>query len=117
MNRRRPQRPDVACAAPGCDRPVHQPTTRGRPPIYCSPACRAAVKCRPHNRPVLVEVDHPPLDTRDRPAGRIWQVTLRRGDRAVTVATDLGRTTADDLANRIAALLRARSAQQGGAIN
>jgi hypothetical protein len=32
----------VECAAPGCGEAVVRTTNRGRPQIYCSPACRPA---------------------------------------------------------------------------
>ena len=90
------------CAAPGCDNPVPRPPGRvGRPPIYCTPACRPS---RPSN-PLDVEIAHADTDT-DQP-GRDWTVKIRRGQRAVTIATGLGRFTATALAHQLAELLGA----------
>lgn len=109
-----PSTPDsiVVCARPGCPRPAAPRQSRGRPPIYCTPACRTAAQRRPENGPVIVEIDHTSPEP-GRPSGRVWLVRLRRGQHAVTVATDLGRPTADNLAHQIAQLLRARTHQGG----
>jgi hypothetical protein len=109
-----PARP--VCAAEGCHRPPQPFTGRGRPPIYCSPACRARTARRPNRGPILVEITHPPTTGRQRPAGRIWTVQLRRGTRTVTIATGLGATTAGALADQIADILRT-STHKGAAIN
>jgi hypothetical protein len=60
---------------------------------------------------VGVEVDHGSTSARGRAGGRVWLVRLRRGHRAVIVATGLSRPAADRLAGQIAVLL----AGDGGA--
>ncbi len=103
------------CAQPDCPNPVIRPARRGRPPIYCSPACRARAKRRPPTGPVLVEIDHGSLTSQGRPAGRVWLVRLRRGPRAVIVASGLGRTSAESLAAQITAVLHTPSSTPGAA--
>jgi hypothetical protein len=93
------------CARPGCDRPARPFTGRGRPPLYCSDTCRARAARRPDRGPVLVEITHPPTTRRQRPVGRVWTVQLRRGAQTVTVAADLGHTSARALADQIAEIL------------
>jgi hypothetical protein len=113
-----PARPPVpACARPGCPNPIIRPTRRGRPPIYCSPACRQRAKQRRAGGPILVEVDHGSLTAEGRPAGRVWLVRLRRGPQTVIVASGLGRTTADHLAGQITTVLNPQSTTKGAAIN
>jgi hypothetical protein len=98
--------PPVTCAAPGCQNPIAR-KGRGRPAVYCSPACRPAAR---GHRPVrvLVEVDHEPTPDDLRPAGRIWLVRLRRGDQRVVIAAELGRPSAEHLAAQLTALLSPR---------
>lgn len=87
------------CATPGCGAILPPQTGRGRPRIYCSPQCRTQAVA---NRGRLtVEVDHEPVEDGARPAGRVWLVRLRRGGRQVVVAAELGRPSADHLANQI----------------
>ena len=117
MNPRRPDPTAQACARPDCINPVIRPRRRGRPPIYCSPDCRARAKRRPSTAPVLVEVDHGSLSSQGRPAGRVWLVRISRGSQTAIIATGLGRTTADNLAAQISAVLRPPSTTQGAAIN
>lgn len=105
------------CAQPDCPNPVIRPARRGRPPIYCSPACRSRAKRRPATGPILVEVDHGSLTAQGRPAGRVWLVRLRHGPHAVIVASGLGRTTADHLAAQIITVLRPESTTRGAAID
>ncbi len=111
-----PAPPPRPCARPDCPNPVAHPGHRGRPPIYCSPACRARAQRRPPTGPILVEVDHGSLTAEGRPAGRVWLVRIRSGPKAVIVASGLGRTTADHLADQIIAVLRPQSTTQGAAI-
>ncbi len=47
---------------------------------------------------------------------RVWLVRLRRGAREVTVASELGRPTADHLANQIAQLIDGRQRASGAAM-
>lgn len=117
MSPDRPAPTAQSCARPDCPNPVIRPGRRGRPPIYCSPACRARTKRRPATGPILVEVDHGSLTAQGRPAGRVWLVRLRRGPHAVIVASSLGRTTADHLAAQITTVLRPQSTTTGAAIN
>ena len=107
-----PKRATVTCAAPGCDGLVTR-GGRGRPRIYCTPACRpnatrAAARRRATPGVLTVEVDHEPVPDGTRPTGRIWNVQLQRADRTVTIATALGRPSADHLATQISELLHPR---------
>jgi len=106
----------VLCAAPGCDHPVTRTSRPGRPPIYCSPACRPSRDHRGTDR-LVVEVDHEPAPTGTRPTGRIWIVRLRRSAHTVVIATELGRPSADHLANQINALLDSHPPPSGAAID
>lgn len=113
-----PSRPEPPpCARPGCTNPVPRPNRRGRPPIYCSPSCRTSSRRRPSPSPILVEIDHDPDHDGPRPAGPIWHVRLRRGSHTVTLATGLGRPTAEHLAHQITDLIAGRSHTPGGAID
>lgn len=107
------------CAAPGCPNPI--PTTaghRGRPYIYCSPACRPSRQNR-RRRPragLTVEVDQPDADA-DGDAlhlARSWTVRLRRGPNTVVIGQDLGRFSATALARDLQELLDPQ--HEGGAI-
>jgi hypothetical protein len=109
--------PPRPCARPDCPNPVIRPGHRGRPPIYCSPTCRARAQRRPPNGPIVVEVDHGSLSAEGRPAGRVWLVRIRSGPKTVIVASGLGRTTADHLADQIIAVLRPQSTTPGAAIH
>lgn len=102
----------VICAAPGCTNPVPS-RRRGRPAIYCSTTCRPSHRRSP-TRHFVVEVAGPDPDA-IRP-GRAWQVQLRRGNRTVTIATDLGWPSAHALANDIRELT-APNHPRGEAIN
>ena len=94
--------PATSCAAPGCDRPVPRHAGRGRPAIYCSPACRPA---RRHTR-LAVELHNPDTSPDGRPAERVWTVRLRRGTRVVVIANDLGWPSANALARELTDLLQ-----------
>lgn len=110
---------ETICAAPGCANPVAR-RPRGRPAIYCSPACRSATYRQGRRlvaAPVTVEVDHGSTSAKARPTGRVWMVRLRRGQRSVIVATGLGRPSADQLARQLAELLGPAPTYQGGAID
>ncbi len=100
------------CAAAGCDNPVSRRPGVGRPPIYCSPACR------PSRSPSAgqVSVDVHQDDDSDEGAGRCWTVTLHRGRRAVVVGRDLGRFSASVLSDELRTLLHPRSRQEGDTI-
>ncbi len=108
-------RHETRCAAPGCTNIVVR-GARGRPPVYCSPGCRAAAhrKRGGSAEPLTVEVDHGSTSAKQRPAGRVWLVRLRRGDRAVIIATGLGRPSADHLAYQITQLLHPAALVKGG---
>jgi hypothetical protein len=90
------------CAAPGCNNPVvRRPGHTGRPPIYCSPACRPS-----RTRPTLViEIEHDATD--DAEAGRDWVVRLRRGTHSVVLRQGLGRFSAAAFATELRSLLPA----------
>jgi len=84
----------------------------GRPFIYCSRECRPN-----HRRPAIrVEVDHPDTSPDGRPVQRVWTVRLRRGQRVVVIADDLGWPSAKALAGELNDLLRPASRQKGGTI-
>ena len=104
-----------ACAAAGCDNAVERhPGRVGRPPIYCSPACRPSrTACAGRNQ-VSVEVDQQEDDGDG--SGRCWVVTLRRGTNAVVVGRDLGRFSATVLSGELRNLLHPRARQEGDAI-
>lgn len=103
------------CAAPGCDNPVTR-KTRGRPAIYCSPACRPS-RWSDQRRPRLViEVEHPDSSPDGRPPDRVWVVRLRRAQRVVVVADNLGWPSAQALAAELSDLLFAHPWQKGGAV-
>ena len=93
-----PTLPTPVCVTPGCDKPAAARNATGRPPIYCGPRCRPTAG-RQRSAAIVVEIAHTPAQSR--PVGPVWTVTLRRGQRSVTVA-DLGRFGAEDLAQRIA---------------
>jgi hypothetical protein len=107
-------RDELVCAAPGCDEPVHRGGP-GRPAIYCSPQCRPAARGRA-GVCVVVEVDHEPTPDNERPAGRVWLVRMRRGQRSVVIAAELGRPSADHLAGQLNELLATRRRAKGAAI-
>jgi hypothetical protein len=91
-----------SCAAPGCNNPVPCRPGPGRPAIYCSPACRPSRTPRPGG-PITIDVDHD-----DTPGGAGWTVTMRRGTRAVTIATNLGRFSATLLREDLNRLMHPR---------
>jgi hypothetical protein len=97
------------CAAPGCDNPVLRRPGVGRPPIYCSLACRPSLSGTAGQ--LSVE-----LHEEDDGAGRSWTVTLRRGSRSVIVGRGLGRFSASALGGELQVLLHPRTRQEGDAI-
>jgi hypothetical protein len=107
--------PDRTCAAPGCGRTVSRRPGRGRPPIYCSPACRPSqTGGRGQRRAVTVEVDPDDSNAADPAAARTFLVRLRRGKRAVVVAREVGRFSAAVLAEELRGLLGPVARQGGG---
>jgi hypothetical protein len=78
---------------------------RGRPRLYCTPACRtAAHRYHQHpdtREPLHVDVDHGSTSSRGRPTGHVWLVRLRRGNHQVILAVGLGRPSAEHLASQI----------------
>jgi hypothetical protein len=111
-------RHETRCAAPNCTQILVR-GPRGRPPLYCSPTCRTAAhrKRRPATQPLNVEIDHGSTSAKQRPAGRVWLVRLRRGDRTVIIATGLGRPSADHLAHQITQLLNPTPLAKEGPID
>jgi len=99
----------------GCDNAVERhPGRVGRPPIYCSPACRPSrAGCAGRNQ-ISVEVDHQEDDGDG--SGRCWVVTLRRGTNSVVVGRDLGRFSATVFSGELRQLLQPSNRQEGGAI-
>jgi len=100
-------RPVTRCAAPGCTLPLTR-TGRGRPTRYCSPTCKTAAHRehrRHRNQPLRVETDHGSTSAKNRSGGRVWLVRLRRGHRAVIIATGLTRPAAEHLTHQINQLL------------
>jgi len=105
----------ATCAAAGCDNAVERhPSRVGRPPIYCSPACRPSRTGRAARNQISVEVDQEDHDG-DRP-GRCWVVTLHRGHHSVIVGRDLGRFSATVLCGELRSLLHTRTRSEGDAI-
>lgn len=103
------------CTRPGCGRELVR-RARGRPPLYCSEACRHAAHRRGPAPRLIVEVDAEAGDATGRPTGHVWLVRLRRGERTVTVATGLGRPSAEYLARQLRDLIEPRSLAEGGAM-
>jgi hypothetical protein len=120
----------TVCATPGCGNPVAvRRGTTGRPPIYCSRACRLALRVahrRPHPDPITSEPDKITVEngdqitveisqTPDDPTPmRSWTVTIHRGQRAVTVGHGLGRFAATALTGDLQQLLNPNTQQNGG---
>lgn len=104
-----------ACAAAGCHNTVERhPGRVGRPPIYCSPACRPSrAGCAGRNS-ISVEVDQE--DDDDGRPGRCWMVTIRRGTNIVVVGRNLGRFSATVLSGELRALLQPGARREGDAI-
>ena len=127
---------DRVCATPGCDHPVAaRHGTTGRPPIYCSRACRLALRVarrRPqpeHLTPepaqitvvndgdndddneITVEIGQNPDDPTPM---RSWTVTIRRGQQAVTVGHRLGRFAATALTGDLQQLFDPNTQQHTG---
>lgn len=98
------------CAAPGCDNPVIRvPGVLGRPPIYCSDACRPGS----HGRRVRLTVELEQLaDAAEARTGAAWCVRLRRGSRVVVVTSGVGRLTATALADELRRLLEPAPARR-----
>ena len=86
----------AVCAAPGCGKPVppRRPGAIGRPPIYCSIACRPSSKW---HAPLTVDVEDEAQGTTGG-RGHDWTVRLRRGRRSVVVVRGLGWLSANTLA-------------------
>src|SRR5258708_28058026 len=87
------------------EQPVHRTNHTGRPAIYCSPACRPSRNRTPRRAHVVVEVEHPDVSPDGRPTDRAWIVALRRGERHVVIADDLGWPTANARAPELNGLL------------
>lgn len=99
------------CASSGCENPLPI-RGRGRPAIYCSPACRPAKTGGTH---LVVEVCHPESSLDGRPPGRVWTVSLRRGERFVLIAENLGWPSANALARQLEDLVGPAPRQRGAA--
>jgi hypothetical protein len=110
------EEPEGLCAAPQCPNPLPERSGRGRPAMYCSPTCRPTAT-KHQLRRIDVEVGHEPTDDGERPSGRVWSVTLRRGSRSVMVAAELGRPSAENLASQLNDLLAPQTRIKGGAID
>lgn len=114
--------PKQVCAAPGCDRAVPRTDRRGRPAIYCCPGCRPTARrttgpTTGRTGLVSVEVANPETSPDGRPAGRVWTVRLRRDDRVVLIADDLGWPSANALALDLRELLHPTRHDTGAAID
>lgn len=103
----------VACVAPGCANLVPRSPRAGRPAVYCSPECRN----KPRQPKLVVEIDHPDTSPDGRPVQRVWAVRLRRGQRVVVIANDLGWPSATALAAQLEDLLHHRPQQNGATID
>ena len=101
------------CARPGCPNPLIR-KARGRPPLYCSAACRHLVARKGPTPRLVVEVDAEAGDATGRPMGHVWLVRLRRGERSVEVATSLGRPSAEYLARELRDLIEPPRPAGGG---
>lgn len=95
------------CAAPNCDNPVPRRPGPGRPAIYCTPTCRPSHNPRPDG-PITINIDPQPAA----PGSAGWTLTLRRGQRTVTIANNLGRFAAILLHNDIQQLLNPRRQEE-----
>ena len=76
------------CAGTGCPNPVTR-NPRGRPRLYCTPACQMTAHRYDHpdrHAPLTVETDHGSTSSRSRPAGHVWLVRLRRGNQQAVIA-------------------------------
>jgi len=124
---------DPLCATPGCHNPVAaRRGTTGRPPSYCSKACRLALRVarrRPKpghitaqpaeitiatdgdNDEIVVEIGQNPDDPTPM---RSWTVTIRRGPHAVTVGRGLGRFAATALTGDLQQLFNPNTQHDGG---
>lgn len=104
-----------ACASAGCDNALERhPGRVGRPPIYCSPACRPSRASSGSRNPISVDIEQDDHDGGR--LGRCWIVTLRRGTNTVVVGRDLGRFSATVLSAELRALMNPRTRQEGDAI-
>jgi hypothetical protein len=103
------------CARPGCGTPLVR-SSRGRPRLFCSAACRLAVARHGPAPHLVVELDWQREDGTDRPTGHVWIVRLRRGQRVVEVATGLGRPSAEYLARQLRELIEQPQLTKGGAM-
>jgi hypothetical protein len=107
----------LTCARPGCTNPVvRRPGQNGRPPIYCTPACRPSHKTHPQRGQISVEIAQADDNTIDNP-NRSWTVALRRGPRTVTIGHDLGRFAATALFNDLHQLIHPQTQHQGSHID
>jgi hypothetical protein len=122
---------DRVCATPGCDNPVAaRHGTTGRPPIYCSRACRLALRVarrRPQPEHITAEPAEITIgsdddgiavemgqDPDDPTPMRSWTVTIHRGQQAVTVGHSLGRFAATALTGDLRQLFNPNTQQDGG---
>ena len=100
------------CARPGCPNPLIR-RARGRPPLYCSAACRHAVARKRAAPRLTVEVDAEAGDMTGRPTGHVWLVRVRRGEHVVEVATGLGRPSAEYLARQLREVIEPQRPAEG----
>jgi len=107
--------PSRRCARPGCEEPLVR-KARGRPPLYCSAACRHLVARKGPLPHLSVEVDHERDEDVGRPTGHVWLVRLRRGERQVEVATGLGRPSAEYLARQLRDIIEPQRPAGGDAM-
>ena len=80
--------PGRLCAREGCENTVvRRPGQPGRPPIYCSAACRPSGTGASK---ITVELVRTECDDDVSPVRPAWNVQLRKGRRWVIVATAMG---------------------------
>ncbi len=124
---------DRLCATPSCGNPVAaRHGTTGRPPIYCSRACRLALRVarrRPQPEHITAEPAEITIgsdgngdeiaveigqDPNDPTPMRSWTVTIHRGQQVVTVGHGLGRFAATALGGDLQQLFNPNTRQAGG---
>src|SRR5947208_1892707 len=95
--------------------PAATPTAARKPGCAAGPARRPSRQ--PRSSTVYIEIDHPASSSDGRAVERLWTVRLRRGDRAVLIADNLGWPSANALAHELVDLLTPHAQNRGAAID